>query len=211
MAQKWNNYDIQMAQAKKHFLTYNQKELIDRCRLRFDEAYFYIRFLGRMYRLCRTSGDLQRLQGDIWIDANSFGEVMTILDWLCDSRADRYVTGRWINIVTHGHYFHRNLQEEADDPAARFFDAHSRSFGEACRSLGGEAMPGGDQGYVIELIDGLKVYLQLWHGDEEFPPRLTCLWDENTTRYIRYETTWYVKGFLMGRLMEKGRQFAGQE
>ena len=44
--------------------------------------------------------------------------------------------------------------------------------------------------------------VQLWYGDEEFPPRLRFLWDENTTRYIRYETTWYALGLLMKRLRE---------
>ena len=41
MAERPDNYKIQAAQAKKHFLTYDQQELIDRCRLRYDADYFY--------------------------------------------------------------------------------------------------------------------------------------------------------------------------
>ena len=40
-----DNYQLQAQQAKKHFLTYDQQELIDRCRIKYDEAYFYITFL----------------------------------------------------------------------------------------------------------------------------------------------------------------------
>lgn len=203
MKQRADNYLLQAAQAKKHFLSYDQQELIARCRLRFDADYLYIRFLSEDYRIYRRSGDMERLHNGSWVDGNSFGEVMTILDWLCDSRADRYITGRWINLVTHGHYFHRELQEDDSDPNAALFDKDPAGFSGACEAMGGEKMPGADIGYAIELVDGLRILVQLWHGDEEFPPRLRCLWDENTMRYIRYETTWYAVGLLMARIRDR--------
>ena len=197
-----NNYQIQLMQAKRRFLTYDQQELIDRCGLCFDADYLYTRLLSEDYRIHRKTGDMERLHRGNWVNGNSFGEVMTVLDWLCDSRADRYITNRWINIVTHGHYFHRSLQEERSDPDTELFDKRPEAFAAACQALNGEALPGSDVGYAIELLDGLRIFVQLWHGDEEFPPRLRCLWDENTTRYIRYETTWYAVGLLMERIRE---------
>lgn len=202
MAKRINNYDIQVIQAKKRFLTYDQQELINRCHLRFDEEYLYTKLISQDYRICRRTGDMERCVKEQWIDGNSFGEVMTMLDWLCDSRLDRYITGRWINIIAHGHYFHRDLQEEGGDSNAVLFDRHPEAFAAACLALKGEKLPGSDMGFSIELIDGLHVFVQLWHGDEEFPPRLRCLWDESTTRYIRYETTWYAVGLLMSRIRE---------
>ena len=202
MAEKRDNYKIQVMQAKKHFLTYDQQELIERCRLRFDETYFYTKFLGENYRIQRASGDMERLHRGSWIDGNGFGEVMTILDWLCDSRADRYITGRWINVVTHGNYFHGNLQEETGGGYASLFERDGDAFAAACEVLGGERFPGADISYAIELIDGLRVLVQLWYGDEEFAPRLRCLWDENALRYIRYETTWFAQGLLLQRIRE---------
>lgn len=135
--QRINNYDIQLMQAKKRFLTYDQQELISRCRLRFDENYLYTQLLTQDYRICRKTGDMERLVKDRWVGGNSFGEVMTILDWLCDSRADRYITGRWINIITHGHYFHRGLQEDGDNPNAALFDRNPEAFSAACLALKG--------------------------------------------------------------------------
>ncbi|MBE6958802.1 MAG: DUF3786 domain-containing protein [Ruminococcaceae bacterium] len=200
MIEKRDNYQIQVQQAKLRFLTYDQPELIERCRLHSDEKYLYTRFLNKDYRICRVTGDMEYLQDSAWKDGNSFAEVLTILDWLCDSREDRYVTGRWINIVSHGHYFHRDLQEEKVDPEAEHFSRHPELFAAACEALGGEKMPGADMSYAIELLDGLRILVQLWHGDEEFPAKLSFLWDENTTRYIRYETTWYALGFLQKKL-----------
>ena len=196
-----DNYQIQAAQAKKLFLTYDQQELIQRCRLRYDETYLYTRLLGEPYRICRTTGNMERFTEGRWVDGNSFNEVMTLLDWLCDSRQDRYITGRWINLVNHGHYFHRDL-EESRDPNAEHFDAHPEAFAAACEKLGGEKMSGADISYAIELLDGLSIMVQLWHGDEEFPPNLRLLWDENTERYLRYETTWFAVGLLLHRIKE---------
>ena len=197
-----DNYKIQVAQAKKLFLTYDQQELIQRCALRHDESWFYTRFMGSDYRICRKTGDMERLLDGNWVDGNGFGEVMTILDWLCDSRPDRYITGRWINLVNNGHYFHRNLQEEKKDTDAEYFSSHPERFCAACERLGGQKALGADLSYAIELLDGLKILVQLWHGDEEFPARLRFLWDENALRYIRYETTWFALGLLVSRLRE---------
>lgn len=198
-----DNYQLQMQQAKKHFLSYDQQEIIDRCRLTYDSDYFYVCFLSSPYRICRKSGDMQRQERGNWVDGNSFAEVMTILDWLCDSKKDRFPANRWINIVSQGHYFHRNLQENEEDPDANLFDAHRSAFAAACESLGGEKQAGADIGYAIELVDGLKIFVRLWHADDEFPAKLSCLWDENVLRYIRYETTWYAQGLLIRLLREK--------
>lgn len=196
---KRDNYAIQTRQAQERFLTYDQQELIARCRLRHDEDYFYIRFLGSHYRICRHTGSMERREGECWLDGNSFNEVLTILDWLCDSKPDRYITGRWINPVTSGPSFHTGLQE-GENPNAAFFDAHPEAFCAACLALGGEEYPGADRSFAIELVDGLRILVQLWHGDEEFPPRVCCLWDANTYKYIRYETTWYATGLLLQRI-----------
>lgn len=203
MIEKRDNYKIQVQQAKLRFLSYDQQELIQRCRVRFDENYLYTRLLSSEYRICRQTGDMERLEMGKWVDGNGFGEVLTILDWLCDSKPDRYITGHWINIVSHGHYFHRGLQEEKEDADATYFSQNPECFARACEALGGEKMSGGDLSYAIELLDGLKILVQLWHGDEEFPAKLCFLWDENTTRYIRYETSWYALGLLLQKIKKQ--------
>ena len=201
--EKINNYQIQAAQAKRLFLQYDQQEMIRRCALEADADYLYFSFFATPYRIHRHSGDLTYLQNGNWADGNSFHEVMTVLDWLCDSKPHRYISGRWINVVSHGHYFHSQLQEK-DDPAARYFDQNPQAFCQACEALGGIKYPSADISYVIALLDDLKILVQLWHGDEEYPPRLRLLWDENTHLYLRYETTWYASALVLQRLLEQG-------
>lgn len=197
-----DNYKIQADQAKRHFLRYDQEKLIRKLKTKADEAYIYVAFLCQPYRIHRTTGHIQRQAEGLWIDGDSFGEVMTLLDLVCDSREDRYISGRWKNMLSFGLMFHQNLLEDAKDPYAEAFDKDPESLRRACLALKGEAFPQGDVAYAIELFEGLKVVVQLWQSDEEFPPSLRFLWDENALMYLKYETMHFAKGLLLQRLLE---------
>lgn len=197
-----NNYLIQAAQAKARFLTYDQQKLIRKFRLESDDAYIYVNLLCKPYRIHRSTGDLEYREGETWHDGNSYEEVMTLLDLLCDSREDRWLTGRWKNMQSFGLQFHQNLLEDQRDPVADLFDQDPQRLRDACARLHGEPLPGGDVGFSVELFDGLCIGVLFWAGDEEFAPRLRYLWDENAKMYIRYETMWFAVGLLKQRLME---------
>ena len=200
-----NNYLIQAQQAKERFLTYDQQKLIRKFNLDFDEEYLYPMLLCRRYRLSRTSGDLQRQEGGAWCDGNTYEEVMTLLDLLCDSRDDRFLSHRWQNMQTFGLQFHQNLLEEPRDPRAVRFDTQPQLLHLAARELGAEAISGGDIGYAFELFEGLKIGLLFWHGDDEFAPRIRYLWDENAKQYIRYETMYFAVNLLHRRLADAAK------
>lgn len=201
MAHK-DNYLIQANQAKQRFLTYDQQKLIRKLGLEYDEDYLYVKMLCQPYRIHRRTADFRRLQNGAWVDGNSFGEVMTLLDFVCDSREDRHLAHRWKNMQAFGLMFHQNLLENARDPWAEKFQNDPEGFRRACLALSGTPMETGDIAYAIELFDGLCIGVQLWFGDEEFPPSLRFLWDENANMYLRYETMYFAKGLLLQRLQE---------
>ena len=198
-----DNYLIQANQAKQHFLTYDQERLVRELGARSDKQYIYVTFLNDPYRLERTTGDFQRWDGTAWVDGNSFAEVMTLLDMICDSREDRFISGRWKSMSDFGLMFHQNLLEDRKDAAADIFDRDPEGFRRACIAMGGQPIPGADIGYAIALFEGLRIGVQFWHGDDEFYPRLRYLWDENALQYIRYETMHYVIPLMLKRLKEK--------
>ena len=101
-----------------------------------------------------------------------------------------------------GRAFHQNLLEDARDPWAELFQSEPDRFRQACEALGGKKLPTGDIAYAIELFDGLPIAVQLWLGDEEFPPRLRLLWDENALMYLKYETMWFAVGMLKQRITD---------
>ncbi len=198
--ERTNNYKIQAQQAKERFLTYDQEEIIRRLHLETDEHYLYIPMLSRRHRICRKTGHTEKLTKEGWVDANSHGEVMTLLDLLCDSRSDRFLTGRWKAMTAFGLMFHQNLAEGQKDGWADRFEANPEGFRRACLSLGGTPFPQGDIAYILEFFDALPIVVQLWFGDEECPASLRLLWDENSLMYLKYETMWFAKGLLLNRL-----------
>lgn len=195
-----DNYAMQAEKAKQSFLHYDQEALIRKFHLRADENYLYPVMLSDTYRLSRATGDLNRQAGDTWVDANTHAEVMTLLDLLCDSREDRFLTGSWKSMQAFGNQIHRNLLERPRDVTAERFAQNMDRFERACRSLGGTPVPMGDMGFGIELFDGLKIAVALWREDEDFPAALRYYWDENALMYIRYETMYYAVDLLRGRL-----------
>ena len=197
-----DNYAIQLANAQKFFLTYDQEKLIRKFRLQSDENYLYITMFHTPYRLDRRTGTLERRRGD-WQDANTFGEVMTLLDILCDSREDRFLTGRWASTQQFGKHIHTGLLELERDKLADAFDANPGSLEKACKALGGRPIQGGDEAYGVEVMDGLEIGIFFWHADEEFPAQLRFYWDENALMYIRYETMHYTLGWLRSRLAQE--------
>ena len=173
-----NNYLIQARQAKELFVTYDQDKLIAKLKLPYDDTYFYPVMFSETYRIHRKTGNIDRQTESGWVDANSFGEVMVLLDLVCDSREDRFVTGKWKNMTDFGLMFHRNLTEGKADPWADKFEADPEGFRRACEFFRGVPFPQGDIAYTLEVFDGLCLTLQLWFGDEDFPAGLRLLWDD---------------------------------
>mgnify|MGYP003298589526 CR=1 FL=1 len=194
-----DNYVIQLKNAQKFFLTYDQEKLIRKFRLKADESFLYVTMFATPYRLCRHTGNLERFK-EGWEDANTFGEVMTLLDILCDSREDRYLTGKWMSTQMFGKYFHSGLLEPEYDALADSFDKHPGSLEKAFRDLGGRSIKGGDEAWAVPVMDGLEIGIFFWHADEEFPAQLRYFWDENALMYIKYETMHYTLGYLRSLL-----------
>lgn len=198
-----DNYAIQSAWAKKIFLEYNQENLIHKLGLDFDAQWLYTRLFDRDYRIDRTSGDMERRDGNAWQDGNSFHEVLTMFDLICDSREDRFLTGRLKNMTGFGRQFHQSLMEEGKDPFAQAIQENQLGFRSACEAMGGRSLQGADIAYDIPVFQELSVVLSFWEGDDEFAPRLRFLWDENAWMYLKYETMYYAVHFLKERLQEK--------
>ena len=197
-----NNYLIQASQAKQRFLTYDQQKLINKFGLKFGEKYIYVNLLCKQYRIDRTTGDMEYAKENGWMDGNSYDEVMTILDLLCDSRDDRKLAGRLSSMASFGRIFYRSSNEDRTDPTALWIQENTAAFQKACRRMGGEKIPGGDFGYAFELFDGLKIGFHFWEGDEEFAPRVRFLWDENALQYLRFETMHMAVSLLVDLLKE---------
>ena len=194
-----NNYLIQAAQAKERFLTYNQQKLIDKFPLKSDDNYIYVNLLWRQYRVHRITGNMEYRSEGTWADGNSYDEVMTILDLLCDSQDGRCLTGKLASMASFGRIFYRSSYDDIPDPTAQWIQENLQPFQKVCARFG-VPISGGDFGFAFDLFDGLKLGYHFWEGDEEFAPRLRFLWDENALQYLRFETMHMAVSLLIGFL-----------
>ena len=64
-------------------------------------------------------------------------------------------------------------------------------------------MAGADVTCKIHVTPFLPVLLQFWQGDEDFEPKVVIMWDKNTDKFLRFETTFYLQKDLLERLKNK--------
>jgi len=189
-----DNYQISRDRAQSYFLNFDQQKIISFWKLRHDEAFLYVSFFSREYRIGRHDGRVFRHDGS----EAGFEEVLSIFDFLCHEGEQKVLCGRWAPVNSLdgmgatagvGTAFHTGISAVFDqDPAA---------FRAACEALGGEAVAMGDIGYRFPVFGDFSVILKFYRSDEDFPASATILWDANTLQFLFYETTFYIAGFLL--------------
>ena len=197
-----DNYLLQADHARRAFLGYDLEAIARKCSLQQDGDWLIGTFFSEPFRISRTTGAIRRLHLGAWIPADSHGEVMTLLDLLCDSRETRHLSGQLQNMVSFGHQFHQSMNEDRKSPAALAFQARPEALKAACEALGGVPFSPGDVAYRIPVFEELSITLQFFLGDEEFAPRLRYLWDRNALQYLKYETMYFAVDVLLSRIFE---------
>ena len=205
MTERKSNYDVMRADAEARFLGYDQEHMIKKFHLESDQNYIYLRFVGRKYRIDRHTGRIEwSEEAFTTAKAAGFNETLSIFDVLCNSREGCYLCGRFNQIGR------MKAVRYAAAPGtglytaeAAFFDKEPELLAKACEILGGKKESPGDVAYRLNTFDFLPVILQFWASDEEFPAALKIMWDENTLDFIRFETSFYVLGHLLGRIREE--------
>ena len=186
-----NNYEIAKENARKLFLNWDQERIIERCALEWDEEYLYLRFLGQPFRIRRATGEAENLS--LGRPAN-FEEALSIYDYLCRRDPLPGMAGAWCAINSLKHVAQSNPSPATFlQKRALHCQEHMPAVKRALAELG-SPFPRGDIAYVVPIFDGFDMLFQFWEGDDEFPPSIHFLWDENAPDYLFYETLYYVMG-----------------
>ena len=203
-----SNYDLQVDIAKRIFMEYDHQRLIRKFGLEANDSWIYVTYLTTSCRISLENGGIEEFVDAGWRECRSFDTVMTIYDILCYHKGDvaPMLSGEWCTV---GNFIVTGITQ-ADGFArkyAKLFDGHLAQFKAACEQMGGEVLPrmaGADLTCRFWATPFFTVLLQFWEGDEEFPPKLMLLWDSNTPSFLHFETTFYLQGDLLERMM---RQF----
>ena len=196
-----DNYQISRDRAQAYFLGFDQDAIGKAWDLRQDEKHLYVRFLGRPYSICRETGAVTRLWDGQEAD---FGETLSIFDLLCHQGTGKRAAGTYAPVNSlRGSPKAGGVGTNFHGAAAARFHRETEAFCRACHALGGEAVNMGDLGFRFPVFADLTLILKFYHADEDFPASVTLLWDENTLRYVYYETVFYIAGCLMDRILRE--------
>lgn len=200
-----SNYDLMRDQVRSLFLKYNQEIMIERFSLLTDHEYLYIDFLGRHYRINRSTGLTEWSEdGFIHCTPANYNESMTIFDVLCCSKSGCHLSGKFAppNSLKGIVQSSQRVGDIFFEKEKAFFEEYTQQLHQACLILGGIQAGRGDVAYQIPVFDFLPVQFQFWNADEDFSAEINLLWDENVLQYMHYETLWFAAGHLIRRLQE---------
>lgn len=199
-----SNYELMREQMQERFLQYDQEHMVEKFHLKKDEAFLYLTFVGRMYRISRATGRTEWSEdGFETCRAAEYNEAMSIFDVLCESREGCRLSGRFCGLnQLRGTVQSANPGQEIFLREIAGLDGRTEAFCRACESLGGQKGKVGDVSYCLWPFDFLPMVLQFWNSDEEFPASLKVMWDENVLDYVHYETTFFIVSHVLKRIME---------
>ncbi|MGM9640908.1 MAG: DUF3786 domain-containing protein [Faecousia sp.] len=200
MRERKNNYAHMLEAARLHYLDYDPKVLAARPGVEERDACLATLFLGTETRIHRDTGLVTCRVGDTFRPAN-FCEGLSVYDWLCDRKPDATSSGEFCPVGSlPGVYVGGGGLSMSGGSLPAKIDKAPDRFRAACVAMGGTELPLGDLGFRLNVFPDLPMVLKFYHGDEDFPPSLTLLWDKNTLRFVRFETVYYIAGCLLDRL-----------
>ena len=196
-----SNYDQMLALGQRLFLNWDQQEMLRRYHLESDEGYLYLRYLGQRHRIDRNTAVVENLDARKTADCAA---SLSIFDYLCRDNVLPGMSGRWraVNALKHAGQSSPNAAELHKRHAIRMQD-HIPALKQALQELALAPFPQGDAACPFEVFPGFYAVFQFWEGDEEFPPSVRFLWDDNALSYLRFETLFYVMGGFLERIWTK--------
>lgn len=202
---KKSNYQIQVEKAWMEFPKWDHENIARKFNLVYDAHYLYIDFIGRRYRIDRSSGVTERTNNGISYDLQAdFNEIMSIFDLFYYSKPELKLSGKWTGIQNVSGMAHSGqvVGSGLFTPYSDSFCGRSSELIKACVQLQGEEAEYADVCYIIKVFDVLPVMLQFWDGDDEFPAQIKFFWDKNILDFVHFETTFYIAFHLLKRIKE---------
>ena len=106
--------------------------------------------------------------------------------------------GRWVSEkeFPSGPMFFRGPHEMPALKLEEIYGKNRKGFVTACQQLGGNKVNGGDVAFELLVFPRLPVKLILWLADEEFPARLTYLFDRTANVHLLLDGIWTVSKLI---------------
>jgi hypothetical protein len=155
------------------------------------EAGLWFRFLNRDVLVDPTARRLCARRGELWEAYDDPLLELAVVLYLIGVK-DLYPLGREIvgpNDLKEGHFF-RGPHEFKIAPLLDRFGGDVAGFRRAAAALGGEPLDMADAAFRLKPFPRVHLHYLLWEGDEEFPPRLTILFERSIENVLAADAIW---------------------
>ena len=145
--------------------------------LRYDGREFFLRLLGREYAVSHAECAFRALDGG---SVPGLPTQTFLLRYLLEGR-DVPWGGSWTTFreMPWGEMYSQPYTGRVLQRAAFGFGTNVARFSAACRQLGARELKHGDAGFEFDFLDGYRLQLLVWAGDEEFPPNAQLIYSDN--------------------------------
>jgi len=143
----------------------------------WDGKEFTVKLLGREYALSHPDYAIRALDGGKLppLPTQTF-----LLRYLLEGK-DVAWNGEWKTFreMPWGEMYITPYTGRVLTRAAFTFGFRTAAMKAAAEKMGAQAVKHGDAGYLFELVEGYRMQLLIWEGDDEFPPSAQVLYSDN--------------------------------
>jgi len=159
--------------------------------------------------------ELPVLGSQVWVDAAAeevtpaWPEVVAPDYFLAVSAVQYLISAQEVELadelvsaaqLPYGEVFFRGPHALPGDQLGELFAADGPRFRELLGRLGGQPAELGDVGVRVAIYPRLPLWLGLWLADEEFPARMTFLFDRTAGQHLPVDALWSAVMVLAGAL-----------
>ena len=181
------------------------KDICQRSRAQFDEATgsYLLEFLQERYRIRPDSREIESVTDPLSEGDPSIDLQVILLTYLLSAReiplADRLVAG---SSLKGGKCFFQGSHSFPLDPLIEQYGRDIKAFLDRGLSLGAIKEDYGDVSLCFTALPRIPVVMVLWGADEEFPPRLSVVFDASVDQHLPLDA-------IYGLVTEICRRMAG--
>ncbi|MGR3219703.1 MAG: DUF3786 domain-containing protein [Candidatus Anammoxibacter sp.] len=164
-----------------------------------------LQYMSGLYHIYYQDGKIVTPSGDILKDT----VLMTLLLHYLTNENGRTITGKHISfreIPDGGSIYDSAYQKRVIKPLIKTFGNNSDLLLEAAKQFDGKKSSYGDISVTVNVFHAVPVTYVIWHGDEEFPPSATILFDESISSYLPVEDIVIMAGLATYALIKAAKQ-----
>lgn len=161
------------------------------CKYLAESGHFLVTLLGSEYIVNPAEKKISPADKANNTKNTDFIEQLCILTYLINA-ADLPLTDKLVtaNKLQGGDFFFRGPHALPTDKLEKLFGRDPSLIYKAAESLPAQKTDYGDASIKILVLPRLPVYFVIWAGDNEFPPRVSVLFDNTASKQLPHDAIW---------------------